>query len=114
MVSFISKETIKKKPSFFFQNDLLWLLITNFLLLLHRFICSLLIQHSTPTILLLMTRYGESLSTSNRMQKKKKRDMIWYGDLVMGFVIFQGTRFYDASMQKNCSGVGGEYEFSMA
>ena len=50
------------------------------------------------------------------MQKKKKkeRDMIWYGDLVMGFVIFQGTRFYDASMQKNCSGVGGEYEFSMA
>ena len=62
-----------------------------------------------------MTRYGESLSTSNRMQKKKKkRDMIWYGDLVMGFVIFQGTRFYDASMQKNCSGVGGECKFSMA
>ena len=32
----------------------------------------------------------------------------------MDFVIFQGTRFYNASMQKNCSGVGDEYEFSMA
>ena len=63
-----------------------------------------------------MTRYGESLSTSNRMQKGKRKkgghDMIWR--FRMDFVIFQGTRFYDASMQKNCSGVGGEYEFSMA
>ena len=58
--------------------------------------------------------YGESLSTSNRMRKKRKKKDMRYGDLVMYFVIFQGTRFYDASMQKNCSGVGGEYEFSMA
>ena len=66
-----------------------------------------------------MTRYVESLSTSNRMQKKKrkekeKRDMIWYGDLLLDLVIFQGTRFYAAPMQKNYSGVVGEYEFSMA
>ena len=59
-----------------------------------------------------MTRYVQSLSTSNA--KKNKWDMIWYGDLVLDFVIFQGTRFYAALMQKNCSGVGAEYEFSMA
>ena len=40
--------------------------------------------------------------------------MIWYGDLVLDFVIFQGTRLYAAPMQKHCSGVVGEYEFSMA
>ena len=42
--------------------------------------------------------------------------MICNGDLVLDFVIFQGTRFYAAPMQKNCSGGGGggEYEFSMA
>ena len=59
-----------------------------------------------------MTRYVESLSTSNRMQRK--RDIVWYGDLVLDFVIFQGARFYAAPMQKNCSVVVGEYEFSMA
>ena len=32
----------------------------------------------------------------------------------MDFVIFQGTRFFYAFVQKNCSGVGDEYEFSMA
>ena len=48
-----------------------------------------------------------------KKRKEKKKDMR-YGDLVMYFVIFQGTRFYDASMQKNCSGDGDEYEFSMA
>ena len=47
-------------------------------------------------------------------KKQKKGDMVWYGDLVMDFVIFQGTRFFYASVQKNCSGVGDEYEFSMA
>ena len=36
------------------------------------------------------------------------------GDLVLDFVIFQGARFYAAPMQKNCSVVVGEYEFSMA
>ena len=36
------------------------------------------------------------------------------GDLVLDFVIFQGTRFYATLMQKNCNGVGAEYEFSMA
>ena len=52
----------------------------------------------------------------NAISIKKKRDIIWYGDLVLDFVIFQGTRFYAAPMQKNCSGGGGggEYEFSMA
>ena len=59
-----------------------------------------------------MTRYVQSLSTSNA--KKNKWDMIWYGDLVLDFVLFQGKRFYAAPMQKNCNGVGGEYEFSMA
>lgn len=34
--------------------------------------------------------------------------------LAQDFVIFQGTRFYAAPMQKNCSGGVGEYEFSMA
>ena len=48
-----------------------------------------------------------------KKKKEKKKDMR-YGDLVMYFVIFHGTRFYDASMQKNFRGVGGEYEFSMA
>ena len=42
-----------------------------------------------------MTKFGESLSTSNRMHK----NVTWYeGDLVMDFVIFQGTRFDDATM----------------
>ena len=51
-----------------------------------------------------------------KKKKEKKKVMIWYGDLVLDFVIFQGTRFYAAPMQKNCSGGGGggEYEFSMA
>ena len=46
--------------------------------------------------------------------QKNKWDMIWYGDLVLDFVIFQGARFYAAPMQKICSVVVGEYEFSMA
>ena len=49
-----------------------------------------------------------------KKRKRKKEDMIWYGDLVLDFVLFQGKRFYAAPMQKNCNGVGGEYEFSMA
>ena len=56
-----------------------------------------------------MTRYVQSSNA-----KKNKWDMIWYGDLVLDFVIFQGARFYAAPMQKNCSVVVGEYEFSMA
>ena len=36
------------------------------------------------------------------------------GDLVLDFVIFQGSRFYAALMQKNGNSVGVEYEFSMA
>ena len=40
------------------------------------------------------------------------------GDLVMDFVIFQvifqGTRFDDAFVQKSCCDLGGDYDFSMA
>ena len=65
-----------------------------------------------------MTRYVESLSTSNRMQKKiknKKHDMIWR--FSTGFCNFSRYKILCcmvAPMQKICSGVGGKYEFSMA
>ena len=68
-------------------------------------------------ILLLMTRYVESLSTSNRMQKTEKRGhgMIWR--FSTGFCNFSRYKILcctAAPMQKNCSGIGGEYGFSMA
>ena len=88
-VSIISKQ---KKKSFLFslENKLLWLLIPNSPLLFHRVIgygdtqevvtkiftigclpIYLIAQYiNKVTILLLMTTFGESLSTSNRMHKK--------------------------------------------
>ena len=89
-VSIISKQ--KKSFLFSLQNELLWLLIPNSPLLFHRVIGygdtqvvvteifpinQSILQHNTLTILLLMTRYGKSLSTSNRMQKNRKKGT-WY------------------------------------